>query len=229
MRKFIQVCLSVILIFFSISFYLYANNNVSGNWTVGVYATPTVFKVKPLSMTLCESFDVTTGLCNGANDEEFSPNVVSDNGRCDIAGVAPGSVACSATGANTIPKNVTFNFMRVIISRTMWLTGTVTPVDANGGTIDWGSGGDYDGNLESCVTSSELTNTNGNSAPVGIAVSSGSACSSSNPNSSHVLKSIGLDKNYINSSIRIGIGKFNSDEHIEIAIKSITKAIERKI
>ena len=62
-----------------------------------------------------------------------------------------------------------------------------------------------------------------------IAVSSGSACSSSNPNSSHVLKSIGLDKNYINSTIRIGIGKFNSDEHIEIAIKSITKAIERKI
>ena len=46
--------------------------------------------------------------------------------------------------------------------------------DANGGTIDWGSGGDYDGNLMSCVTSSELTNTNGNSAPVGVAVSSGS-------------------------------------------------------
>ena len=62
-----------------------------------------------------------------------------------------------------------------------------------------------------------------------IAVSSGSACSSSNPNSSHVLKSIGLDKNYINSTIRIGIGKSNSNEHIEIAINAITKAIERKI
>ena len=62
-----------------------------------------------------------------------------------------------------------------------------------------------------------------------IAVSSGSACSSSNPNSSHVLKSIGLNKNYINSTIRIGIGKFNSNEHIEIAINTITKAIKRKI
>tara|TARA_B100000941_G_scaffold72484_1_gene49211 strand:+ start:10943 stop:12121 length:1179 start_codon:yes stop_codon:yes gene_type:complete len=62
-----------------------------------------------------------------------------------------------------------------------------------------------------------------------IAVSSGSACSSSKPNSSHVLKSIGLDKNYINSTIRIGIGKFNSDKHIEIAINALTKAIERKI
>ena len=152
----------------------YSNSNVNGKWTLGAYATPSVFKVKPISMKLCESFDVTTGLCNGSNDVEFSPNVATDNGRCDLAGVAPGAVACSATGASNIPKNVTFNFMRVVISRTMWLTGTVTPVDANGGTIDWGSGGDYDGNLQSCVTSSELTNTNGNSAPVGVAVSSGS-------------------------------------------------------
>ena len=174
MIRLLNVCLSIISIFFLITFSSQANNNVNGKWTLGAYATPSVFKVKPLSMKLCESFDVTTGLCNGANDVEFSPNVVSDNGRCDIAGVAPGAVACSAAGANTIPKNVTFNFMRVVISRTMWLTGTVTPVDVNGGTIDWGSGGDYDGNLQSCVTSSALTNTNGTSAPVGVAVSSGS-------------------------------------------------------
>jgi hypothetical protein len=174
MKKLFQICLSIILIFFSTSFYSHANNNVTGKWTQGAYATPSVFKVKPLSMKLCESFDVTTGNCNGSNDVEFSPNVVTDNGRCDLAGVAPGAVACSATGANNIPKNVTFNFMRVVISRTMWLTGTVTPLDASGGTIDWNGGGDYDGNLLSCVTSSELTNTNGNSAPIGVAVSSGS-------------------------------------------------------
>ena len=175
MRKFIQVCLSVILIFFSISFYLYANNNVSGNWTVGVYSTPTVFKVKPLSMTLCESFDVTTGACNGSNDVTFSPAVTSDNGRCDIAGVSPGAVACIANGAKSIPKNVTFNYMRVVISRILWLTGTVTPEDTNGNTVAWNSGGNptYNGNLSACVTSSSLANTNGNSASVGVAVSSG--------------------------------------------------------
>ena len=79
-----------------------------------------MFKVKHISMKLCESFDVTTGLCNGSNDVEFSPNVATDNGRCDLAGVAPGAVACSETMKN-IPKNVTFNFMRVVISRWMWL------------------------------------------------------------------------------------------------------------
>ena len=174
MKKLFRICLIVTFIFLSITFNLYANNNVTSKWTLGAYATPSVFKVKPISMELCESFDVTTGLCNGTNDVEFTPNVITDNGRCDLAGVAPGAVACSATGANNIPKNITFNFMRVVISRTMWLTGTVTPLDTNGDTIDWNSGGDYDGNLESCVTSSELTNTNGNSAPVGVAVSSGS-------------------------------------------------------
>ena len=174
MKRLFLICLPVTLIFLSISSYLQANNNVSGNWTLGAYATPSVFKVKPISMKLCESFDVTTGLCNGSNDVEFSPNVATDNGRCDIAGVAPGAVACSATGANNIPKNVTFNFMRVEISRTMWLTGTVTPEDANGGTIAWGNGDDYDGNIQSCVTSNALTNTNGNSAPIGVAVTSGS-------------------------------------------------------
>ena len=38
--------------------YAYSNSNVNGKWTLGAYATPSVFKVKPISMKLCESFDV---------------------------------------------------------------------------------------------------------------------------------------------------------------------------
>ena len=79
-----------------------ANTNVSGAWTYGAYGTPTVFKVKPLSMQLCESFDVSTGICNGENDVTFTPNVADDNGRCDLAGVAPGAVACTAAGLSLI-------------------------------------------------------------------------------------------------------------------------------
>ena len=30
----------------------YSNNNVIGKWTMGAYATPSVFKVKPISMKL---------------------------------------------------------------------------------------------------------------------------------------------------------------------------------
>lgn len=58
-----------------------------------------------------------------------------------------------------------------------------------------------------------------------IAVSSGSACTSASPESSHVLKSIGLSKSLINSTIRIGIGKFNTKDEIDIAVEHILEVI----
>ena len=43
-----------------------------------------------------------------------------------------------------------------------------------------------------------------------LAVSSGSACTSSSPSPSHVLKAIGLNNTLIKSTIREGIGRFNT-------------------
>jgi cysteine desulfurase len=62
-----------------------------------------------------------------------------------------------------------------------------------------------------------------------IAVSSGSACTSSSPTSSHVLHSIGLSNKLSNSSIRIGIGRFNSEEQILSASNDIISAVRKKI
>tara|TARA_Y100001970_G_scaffold8569_1_gene9957 strand:+ start:10982 stop:12115 length:1134 start_codon:yes stop_codon:yes gene_type:complete len=62
-----------------------------------------------------------------------------------------------------------------------------------------------------------------------IAISSGSACSSSSPKPSHVLTQIGRSKLEANTSIRIGIGRFNKEEDIDIAIRTILNAIEKKI
>jgi len=61
-----------------------------------------------------------------------------------------------------------------------------------------------------------------------IAVSSGSACTSSIPAPSYVLNEIGVNKMDSNTSIRIGIGKFNTNKDIEIASESIIDAIEKK-
>ena len=61
-----------------------------------------------------------------------------------------------------------------------------------------------------------------------IAVSSGSACTSSSPKPSHVLKSIGLTNLLINSTIRICIGRFNTEEEIIIASEEIIKGIKLK-
>ncbi len=61
-----------------------------------------------------------------------------------------------------------------------------------------------------------------------IAISTGSACTSSSPKPSHVLRAIGIDKKLSNSTIRIGIGRFNTSKDIKIAAKNIIKAVKIK-
>ena len=62
-----------------------------------------------------------------------------------------------------------------------------------------------------------------------VAASSGSACSSSFPKPSHVLLDIGLNKQLIQSSIRIGIGRFNTEDEILIAAENIIRTVKNKI
>lgn len=58
-----------------------------------------------------------------------------------------------------------------------------------------------------------------------IAVSTGSACSSESVEPSHVLTAIGLDKNLMRSTIRFGIGRFNTEEEIDYVINKFTEKI----
>lgn len=56
-----------------------------------------------------------------------------------------------------------------------------------------------------------------------LAVSQGSACTSATVEPSHVLKSLGYSDELALSSIRIGLGRFTTEEEIEIAIETIQK------
>ena len=60
-----------------------------------------------------------------------------------------------------------------------------------------------------------------------LAVSSGSACTSASLESSYVLRSIGVDEDLAHSSIRFGIGRFNTQEEIEYAKNLILSQIQR--
>ncbi len=60
-----------------------------------------------------------------------------------------------------------------------------------------------------------------------LAVSSGSACTSANPEPSHVLRAIGLDEDATRASLRFGLGRFNTAEEIEIAIEWVGETVDR--
>jgi len=60
-----------------------------------------------------------------------------------------------------------------------------------------------------------------------IAVSSGSACTSANPEPSHVLRALGLTDEAVRSSLRFGLGRFNTTDDVEAAIRSVAEVVER--
>jgi len=59
----------------------------------------------------------------------------------------------------------------------------------------------------------------------GIAVSSGSACTSGTIQRSHVLKAIGYDDNSAKSSLRISFGRFNKEDDIDYLIEGLKEII----
>jgi len=61
----------------------------------------------------------------------------------------------------------------------------------------------------------------------GIAVSSGSACSSGSLEPSHVLLAMGLKEELAHGSIRFTFGKHNTIEEVDYAIKTLSDAVKR--
>ena len=57
-----------------------------------------------------------------------------------------------------------------------------------------------------------------------LAVSTGSACTSGQPESSHVLAAIGLSALQSNESVRLSIGRFTTNKDVDVAVKYITDA-----
>jgi cysteine desulfurase len=59
----------------------------------------------------------------------------------------------------------------------------------------------------------------------GLAVSSGSACTSASLEPSYVLRALGVEAELAHTSIRFGVGRFNTEAEIDAAIALITEKV----
>ena len=79
----------------------------------------------------------------------------------------------------------------------------------------------YDGNLNisfACVEGESLI-----MAIKDMAVSSGSACTRSSLEPSYVLRAIGVTEDLAHTSLRIGFGRFTTEDEVDFAVDLISK------
>ena len=60
-----------------------------------------------------------------------------------------------------------------------------------------------------------------------LAVSSGSACTSASLEPSYVLRALGVEEELAHTSLRIGLGRFTTEEEVDYAVDKIASEVER--
>ena len=61
----------------------------------------------------------------------------------------------------------------------------------------------------------------------GIAISTGSACTSASVEPSYVLRALGLSEADANNGIRVGLGRFTASAEIDLAVDALAAAATR--
>ena len=60
-----------------------------------------------------------------------------------------------------------------------------------------------------------------------LAVSSGSACTSASLEPSYVLRALGVEEELAHTSLRLGLGRFSTEQEVDYAVEHIVQAVNR--
>jgi len=60
-----------------------------------------------------------------------------------------------------------------------------------------------------------------------VALSSGSACTSASPHPSHVIKALGVSDEEVRSSLRFGLGRFNTQEEVDYVAQRVVETVKK--
>jgi cysteine desulfurase len=150
------------------------------------------------------------------------------SGTLDVPGIVGMAEAARLAVAGLPEETVR---MRQLRDR-LWgrLAKDVAGITLNGPPLDTTAAGQplrLVNNLNVCVPGVDGQTLLTTLSAEGLAVSSGSACSSEQPRPSHVLLALGLDEDQARASLRFGLSRFTTPEEIDAAAERIAAGVAR--
>jgi len=150
------------------------------------------------------------------------------SGTLDVPGIV-GLAEAARLAVAGLPEETAR--MRQLRDR-LWdsLRREVPGITLNGPPLDAAAAGEpvrLVNNLNVCVPGVDGQTLLTTLSSAGLAVSSGSACSSEHPRPSHVLLALGLDEDQARASLRFGLSRFTTPEEIDAAAERIAAGVAR--
>ena len=150
------------------------------------------------------------------------------SGTLDVPGIV-GMAEAARMAVAGVPEETVH--MRQLRDR-LWgrLVSSVAGLTLNGPPLDAVAAGQpvrLVNNLNVCVPGVDGQTLLTTLSADGLAVSSGSACSSEHPRPSHVLVALGLDADQARASLRFGLSRFTAETEIDAAAERITAGVAR--
>jgi cysteine desulfurase len=150
------------------------------------------------------------------------------SGTLDVPGIV-GMAEAARLAVAGLPEETAR--MRELRDR-LWgrLATDVAGITLNGPPLNAGGDGQpvrLVNNLNVCVPGVDGQTLLATLSSEGLAVSSGSACSSEQPRPSHVLLALGLDEDQARASLRFGLSRFTTPEEIDAAAERIAAGVAR--